>query len=95
MCEEYCGKASWWLQAKDAPMIEKSWTDVDREEQEYFALASDLAKVKLQNKKLIEVIKLILETDALQDWAFEDPDGDGSIAQMAEDAIKSKISVRL
>jgi len=76
-------------------MIEKSWAEVDREEQEYFALASDLAKVKLQNKKLVEVIKLILETDALQDWAFEDPDGNGSIAQMAEDAIKNKNSVRL
>jgi len=76
-------------------MIEKSWAEIDREEQEYFALASDLAKARSQNKKLVEVIKLILETDALQDWAFEDPDGDGSIAQMAEDAIASKISVRL
>jgi len=62
MCEEYCGKASWWLQAKDAPMIEKSWAEVNREEQEYFALASDLAKVKIGN------IGIVLERFGKEQW---------------------------
>ena len=35
-----------------------------------------------------EVLKLIWETDALQPWAFEDPDDEGSIADLVRKCLE-------
>jgi len=41
--------------------------------------------LKKQNEKMQAVLDLILEVDALQDWAHENPDGDKSIADLVRE----------
>lgn len=40
--------------------------------------------------RMKRILFTIWDTDALQLWAFEDPDGEGSIASMVRDALKEK-----
>ena len=68
-------------------MIDKSWKEIEEEEQEHYSLALEVANLREQNKQLKETLKLIWETDALQLWAFEDPDGEGSIADVVRKCL--------
>ena len=46
-------------------------------------------RLKQENDQMREVLKLIWETDALQGWAWEDPEGEGSIADWVRKCVKN------
>jgi len=47
-------------------MIDKTWKEIEEEEQERYSLVLEVANLREQNKQLKEALKLIRETDALQ-----------------------------
>lgn len=68
----------------------KTWLDIEKEEQEHYELVLEVAKLREQNKQMKEVLKLIWETDALAQWAWEKGDDDESIADILRETM-SKI----
>jgi len=47
-------------------MTDKTWKEIEEEEQERYSLVLEVANLREQNKQLKEALKLIWETDALQ-----------------------------
>ena len=47
-------------------MTDKTWKEIEEEEQERYSLVLEVANLREQNKQLKEALKLIRETDALQ-----------------------------
>ena len=52
-------------------------------------LAQICFKLKQESKAMKDILTIIWETDALQEWAWEDPEGEGSIADWVRKYVKN------
>ena len=53
-------------------------------------LEKECANLKEKNEKMLEVLRIIWDADALQQWAWEDPDDEGSIADLVREVVRGK-----
>lgn len=73
-------------------MTDKTWEEQEKEDQNHYDLVLEVAKLREQNKQMKQLLKTIYETDCLPNWAFEDPDNEGSIAEMVRGFIYEEIN---
>lgn len=68
-------------------MPKNNSVDIEQCYENQLDLEDEISALKKQNEKMQAVLDLILEVDALQDWAHENPDGDKSIADLVRELV--------
>jgi len=70
-------------------MPKNNSVDIEQCYENQLDLEDEISALKKQNEKMQAVLDLILEVDALQDWAHVNPDGDKSIADLVRELVIS------
>jgi len=79
-----------WVLLWRTTMTDKTWEEQEKEDQNHYDLVLEVAKLREQNKQMKETLRTIWETDALQLWAFENPDDEVSIADLVRECLGNK-----